>query len=381
MAARQGKRGQNEGSIFKRESGKWAGAITIPDSGGKRKWFSGDTQKEVRDKVRAALAAIDRGESVTSGKHSVGDFLERWLRDVVEPNRAPKTYLRYAGLVRRNIIPGIGGIALGKLGPQDVQKLLREQAVGDLAGHPASVQRLREVLRNALNQAMRWELVAKNAAALVEPPRYERPEIEPFTTDEARQFLAAAAGDPLAGIFILAMALGLRQSEVLGLRWSAVDLVAGTLRVEVQLQKVGADKVLRELKTQRSKRTLLLADVVRRALVAQRIRQQDAAFAAGQRWKGNPLGLVFTTGVGTPFAARNVYRSYQRIIVAAGLRHQRFHDLRHFCGSTLSAQHIPERQVMEILGHADIRTTQNYYVHPRTEEQRGAVDAMDELLG
>jgi integrase len=377
----RGKRGQNEGSIFKRANGKWAGAVTIPGSGGKRKWFSGDTQRAVREQVTAARAALDRGESLAAGKETVGEFLERWLRDVVEPHRAPKTYLRYAGLVRRNIAPGIGAIPLAKLRPQDVQRLIREQGAGELAGKPASVQRVREVLRNALNQALRWELVGKNAAALVEQPRYERPEVEPFTPEEARRFLAAAAGDRQSGVFVVAMALGLRQAEVLGLRWSALDLAAGTLRVEVQLHVGKAGPELRELKTRRSRRTLLIPDVVRRALAAERAKQHDAALAAGERWQGNALGLVFTTTIGTPLGARNVYRSYQRLIVAAGLRHQRFHDLRHFCGSMLAARRVPERQVMEILGHADVRTTQNYYIHVRTEEQRGAVAEMDELLG
>ncbi|HEU5421910.1 MAG TPA: tyrosine-type recombinase/integrase [Nitrolancea sp.] len=377
----QKKRGQNEGSIFRRKNGKWAGAVTIPGSGGKRKWFSGDTQRAVREQVTAARVALDRGESLTMGKLTVGQFLERWLRDVVQPNKAPKTHRTYAGLVRRNIAPGIGGIQLDRLRPQDVQRLLTDLAGGDLAGKAASLQRVREVLRNALNQALRWELVARNAAALVEPPKYERPSLDPFTPAEARAFLAAAAKDRTSGIYLVAMALGLRQGEVLGLRWEAVDLAAGTLRVEAQVQVVEGKLTLREVKTKRSRRELPIPDIVRRALVAEAARQHGAMLKAGERWQGNAAGLVFTTTVGTPISPRNLMRSYYRILAASGLRLQRFHDLRHFCGSTLAARRVPERQVMEILGHADVRTTQNYYIHVRTEEQRRAVKEMDELLG
>lgn len=377
----RGKRGQNEGSIYRRKDGKWVGAVTIPGSGGKRKTFTGATQREVRERVTTARAALDRGESLAGGKLTVGAFLERWLRDVVAPNKAPKTHRNYAGLVRRNIAPGIGAIPLDRLRPQDVQRLLIDLAAGDLAGKAASLQRVREVLRNALNQALRWELVARNAAALVEPPQYRRPEREPFTPEEARAFLAAAAKDRTGGIYVVAMALGLRQGEVLGLRWGAVDLAAGTLRVEAQVQVVGGKLTVRELKTARSRRTLPIPDVVRRALVAERARQHDAMLKAGERWKGNAEGLVFTTGVGTPLSPRNLMRSYYRILGRSGLRHQRFHDLRHFCGSTLAMRRVPERQVMEILGHADVRTTQNYYIHVRADEQRAAVAEMDKLLG
>ena len=137
----RGKRGQNEGSIYRRKSdGKWVGAVTIPGSGGRRKTFTGATQREVRERVTAARAALDRGETLTTGKQTVGDFLDRWLRDVVQPHRAPKTYQRYEGLVRLNIKPGIGGLQLDRLRPQDVQRLIAEQAAG-LVGQAMTVGR------------------------------------------------------------------------------------------------------------------------------------------------------------------------------------------------------------------------------------------------
>jgi integrase len=363
--------------------------VSVPQPTGKakRKHHYGETRKEVAEQNQQLLAAIARGDTVDTARQTVAQFLNRWLADVVQP-KAAGTYRSYSGIVRLHILPDLGRHELAKLTPQHVQALLRAKAkpatedneAGELADHPCTVQRIREVLRNALNQALRWGLVTRNAAALVDPPRYTRPEIAPFDEVEARAFLAVAEGDTLGAISPVALALGLRQGEALGLTWEDIDYTAGTLRVRQQVQRVKGKLILKELKTAKSRRTLPLPDVLIPALREQRKRQRDAALLAGGRWQGNAQNLVFTSKIGTPLDARNVVRRFKALLVKAGLRDQRFHDLRHACASLLLAQGIPARVVMEILGHSQISLTLNTYSHVTQAVTREAATAISNAL-
>src|SRR3712207_2796632 len=144
---------------------------------------------------------------------TVGQFLTRWLADVVQPHHRPKTYRTYEQLVRCHLVPALGHYQLSKLTPQHVQALLRMKAETGLA--PATVQRIRDVLRHALNQAVRWGLVPRNVATLVDAPTVAVPERQPLTPNQARMLPDAARGDRLEALYRVALSLGLRQGEVL----------------------------------------------------------------------------------------------------------------------------------------------------------------------
>lgn len=375
------KRGQNEGTIYKRADGRWEAQYTYQDATGRtrRKSIYGKTRKEVQQQLTAALAALDRDEAPLTDRQTVGQFLERWLADVVEPHRAPDTHRTYAGVVRLHLLPTLGKVQLGKLTPQQVQALLTTKARGDLAGKDRTVQQLREVLRNALNVALRWGLVAKNAAELVDPTAYRRPEVCPLSADEAHAFLAVAGGDRLEALYTVALALGLRKGEALGLKWEDIDEAAGVIRVRRQLQRVKGKLILRDLKTAKSRRNLPLPAALVGKLHAHRARQAEAELLAHARWQHSDL--VFTSTIGTPLDPRNVTRRFHALIVKAGLPHQRFHDLRHLCASLLLAQGVPPRVVMETLGHSQISLTMNTYSHVMPSLQREAADRMDAFLG
>lgn len=377
-----GKRGQGEGTIRKRSDGRWEAMLTIvgPDGKSRRKSLYGKTQREAREKLTAALRMLDQGETLPTDRQTVAQFLVRWLADVIKPNKAPSTYRVYEGLARLHLIPALGHIQLSKLTPQHVQVMLTAKGAGDLANKPCTVQRLRDILRNALNQALRWGLVTKNAAVLVDPPRYRSPEVRPFTPEEARAFLAAARGDRLEALYTVVLAVGLREGEALGLRWEDVDVAQSVFKVRKQLQRIDGTLQLKDLKNARSKRTriLPLPPSLMAKLKAHRARQLEERLAAGKRWRDS--GLVFTSTIGTPLDARNVLRRFQALTERAGLPRQRFHDLRHCCASLLLAQGVPPRVVMEILGHSDIRLTMNTYAHVMPVLQREAADMMETFL-
>jgi integrase len=213
-----------------------------------------------------------------------------------------------------------------------------------------TVQYLRAVLRRALGQALKLNLVARNVATLVDPPRYQRPKVKLLSPDDIRVFLNSLKGNRLEALFVVTVALGLREGEVLGLRWQDLDLTAGVLRVSFALQRIDGKLQLVEPKTGRSRRTLSMPGVVCAALRDHRVRQLEDWMLAGERWRES--GLVFTTSKGTPLGARNVIRKFHALLKKAGFPRHRFHDLRHSCASLLLAQHVPARVVIDVLGTA-----------------------------
>jgi integrase len=191
-------------------------------------------------------------------------------------------------------------------------------------------------------------------------------------------FLAAAEGDRLEALYRVALALGLRLGEALGLKWEYVDLDAGTLRVRYALQRIDGTLQLKEPKTEHSRRTLSLPASLVAALRAHRDRQAFERAAVGSEWRES--GLVFTNTLGGPLEPSNVLKAFKRILVRAGLPEQRFHDLRHAAASLLLAQGVPVRVVMDILGHTQMATTMDLYSHVMPAAHKDAADLMERIL-
>lgn len=174
-----GKRGNGEGTIYERAPGQWRAALTLEN--GKRKVLCGRTRQEVAAKLTLALGARAQGLPIAIERQIVGHFLERWLADSVKPSVRPRTYESYRQLVRLHVTPALGRRQLAQLSPQDVQGFLNERPGAGLS--PRTVQYLRAVLRRALGQALKWGMVARNVATLVDPPRVERHEVEPLSPE------------------------------------------------------------------------------------------------------------------------------------------------------------------------------------------------------
>jgi integrase len=373
------RRGPNEGNIYQRADGRWEARLHLGYQGGRRvrKSFYGHTRRAVQEQLTRALRDVQRGLPLASeDRMTVEQYLRRWLAETVKPAVRPSTYRSYEMLVRVHLVPELGRIALGKLMPQEVQRLLNSKLADGLS--PRSVHHLHAVLRRALNQAYRWELIPRNVALLVDPPRVPSFEVRPLTPDQARLFLDAAAGNRLGALFVVALALGLRQGEVLGLSWEDIDLQARTLTVRRSLQRIDGVLRLVEPKTSRSRRMLTVPTLVVDALRAHRTRQLEERLWAGARWR--EYDLVFTSTIGTPLDGTNVTHRLHILLEQAGLPRQRFHDLRHACASLLLAQGVHPRVVMETLGHSQISLTMNTYSHVMPDLKSEAAERMQAIL-
>jgi integrase len=222
-------------------------------------------------------------------------------------------------------------------------------------------------------------MVHYNAAAMVSPPRCVRREAMALTPEAARHLLDAARGDRLEALYSVALALGLRQGEALGLMRSDIDLETGVHRVRRASQRIPHQGTqLVETKTARSRRTLVMPRIVSGALRAHRARQAMECLAAGERWVD--LDLVFPSERGTLADGPNITHRFHKLLKRAELPPMRFHDLRHACASLLLVQGVHPRVVMETLGHSQISLTMNTYSHVLPALQREAADRMESVL-
>lgn len=292
--------------------------------------------------------------------------------------RRPRTHEHYRWYFAKHIAPAIGHVPIDRLGVQDVNRLLSEKRK-TLA--PKTVGHIRAVLRTALNAAMADELIFRNVAALAKAPKVPAYEAAALTPDQARELLALAIGDPFEALYAVALAMGLRQGEALGLRWRDINLAGGMMHVRNSLQRgrPGEPLALVDVKTRRSRRDLPIPAVVRRALTAHKARQAAQRLAAGSAWQDRDL--VFATTIGTPVEARTLLtRSFWPLRRRLGLPTLRFHDLRHAAISLLGAQGVPLRVAMEIAGHSQVATTAQIYSHLVSDEMRTAASAMDRVF-
>jgi integrase len=369
------KRANNEGSIYQRADGRWVGQLML--ASGRRKYFYTDTRRAAQQKLTAAMRAQDQGLPVPVGRQTFGQFLGHWLAEIVQPDLRPKTYRSHEQNVRNHIAPALGKLRLEEVTAPRIQQFLNDRRAAGLS--PRTVQYLHAIIRQALGQAYAWRLVAVNAATLVRTPRADRYPAPALSTDQAAAVLAAVRGDRLEALVTVALALGLRQAEALGLCWSDIELDTGTLTIQHQLQRVRGAWKLTDPKTSRSERTLPLPAVAVEALRQHRVRQLEERLLAGARWHGNPFDLVFTTTVGTPIDGVRVTRRFQALLERAGLPKLRFHDLRHGAASLLLAQGVPLPVTMAMLGHNQVATAL-HYAHAIPELKREAMNRMDAAL-
>lgn len=306
----------------------------------------------------------------------IGQFLKSWL-DATRPTLRENTWVRYEQYVRLHAIPALGTIELTKLTPQHLQRLYTDRLAAGAS--PTTVHHLHAALHKALDQALRWNLVVRNAASLVDPPRNRHFEITTLSPEQARAFLDAATGDRLEALYVLALTTGMRQGELLGLRWADVDLDAAALHIRGSLQRLDGVLVVAETKTNRSRRQVVLTPSAVSALRHHRAAQAEQRLRLGAAWRAGDL--VFTNEVGNPIGASCLLRVWFRpLLKRAGLPAIRFHDLRHSAATLLLAQGTHPKIVAEMLGHSRIGTTLDLYSHVTPTMQREATLAMEAIL-
>ncbi len=345
------RRSNGQGSVYQRgDNGRWVGAayLLMPDGTRRRREVTGSSEEAVMKKLRDLQAKSDQGIPAEATNWTVEAFLHHWLEYVVKPSRKPKTHQGYEVVVRVHLVPHLGRKKLHKLNGADVRQFmarLRTTCLCCLHGIDARrsepnccairecchrapsdrlVQQVHSVLRNALQAAVREELVQRNVAKLVQISGATYEVNRGLTIDQARKLRVAAAGDRLEALYALALYLGLRRGELLGLQWDDVDLDNGYVEIRRTLQRVGGQLCAVRPKTFRSRRTVPLIDVCVDVLRQHEARQDEERNQAGDVWRGS--GYVFATQIGTPIEPDNLRRSWYPLRTAAGLDGVRFHD-------------------------------------------------------
>jgi integrase len=264
------------------------------------------------------------------------------------------TYRSYDWIVRIHLIPGLGNVQLDRLDPSRLRQFFKEKTAQGLS--PATVKHIHATLRAALSVALGDQLIHQNIAKLVRLPPAEKSRPQVLDREGAKRLLAALADHPHASLFSVALSLGLRRGEIVGLRWRDVDLGAGELRVRSSLSRVkGNGLVLEQPKSQTSKRLLRLPKVCVAALSKRQKQQEQQKRWVGSSWVDRDY--VFTNNRGGPLTPEAVTREFSEAISAAGLPVMRFQDLRHSCATLLLVQKVHPKLVQATLGHSSFQLT------------------------
>jgi integrase len=374
-----GKRSNGEGSITRRKDGLYMARYTVETAtGAKRKTLYAKTRKEASEKLTVALAQAQKGiTTADAGALSVGAFIERWIEDSVRGSVRRSTYQRDESLCRVHIVTALGKKKLKTLSAADVQRFYRAKLDSGLSS--ATVHILHVLLHKALKQAERWGLIARNVADDVDPPKVHKEEVHPLTNEQARKLLNTVKGDRLEALYVVAIQCGLRQGEILALRWEDVDLAARTIQVRRTITRDGGKHTVGSAKTAKGSRTVKLTKDATEALQEHLERQLAEIDKAGEKWQEN--GLVFCTGKGTLINPTNLRRrSLAPLLQRAGLPAITFHQLRHTAATILLLKNVNPKVVSEMLGHATIAITLDTYSHVLPNMQNSAVAAMEEAF-
>ena len=255
------RRGNNEGTVFKRRDGRWTAKISLPD--GTRKSYYGRTREAVTHKMIEGQKAVLDGQALPSERKTVSVFSEDWLESIKGSIRY-KTWENYEALIRIHVVPTLGRLPITQLGPMHLTKLYANLVSSGLS--PQSTGNVHRVLHNMLEKAVRWDVATRNVAKLVDPPKVKIKEKISLTVGETKNLLAAARGHRLEALFVLALTIGARSGELLGLAWDNVNLETGEIKITRSLQWTSDGWSFGEPKTSSSKRLVAIPDMAVEAL-------------------------------------------------------------------------------------------------------------------
>jgi integrase len=386
------------GSIsFDAKQGVWVGRVMVGyrlDGKPDRRKVKAKTEKACLQKLDELRAKASRGmlPERDKGNATVEQFLRVWL-DATRPTVKASTFKRYDELVNVHLIPGLGRHRLTALRPDHVvrfyaaklEQINPNTARNGKLGRPYSastVHHMHAALHRSLDRATVWGYVARNVADAVDPPRVPKPEIQPPSLDQLAQLMDVAqrSGDRLAALWTLAVYSGARQGELLALRWSDLDLNAGTMAIRRAVERgAKGHSEIGETKTKNARRSLTLPGEAVAALHGHCVRQNEERERVGEGW--GVEDLVFTSIVGTRLDQRNVIRLFKAALDRAGLpKSTRFHDLRHASGSIALAAGVDLKVISRRLGHSTITITADLYTHVVNQLDIDAAELMQRAL-
>ena len=423
-----------ESSIYLGNDGWWHGRVTMgikSDGTPDRRHRRAKTEAEVRRKVKELEKQRDAGRAPKAGRiPTVAQWMDTYLSSIAVHKLKPRSLDDYWSKTRNDIVPNIGAHRLDRLRPEHLDAMYA--ALLDKGRASSHVLKVHRILSRALKIAHRRELVGRNVATLVDPPSVDEEEVNPFTQEEARAFLQAATKRPNALRWAVGVGLGIRQGEALGLRWEYVNLDAGHLRTQWQLQRLtwrhGCDDphacgarlhrfepcppdctthkaytrgcpapcppkctkhastcperksgglVFTRPKTKKSRRIIPIPPPLIPYLREHRARQEEQRASAGELWEEHDV--LFARPDGRPLDPRQDWQEFKDLLREAGITDRRLHDSRHTAGTILNELGVDIRTIMEILGHTQLSVTRRY-VHATTPLTEEAVRRMGDAL-
>lgn len=369
------RRGKHEGTYCKKADGRHCFKLRYD---GERHEFYGRTKAEARAKMREAVNRLEAGMPAVDAKVALRDWLEEWRgTQLAARGLKPSTRNAYATLCKLHIeADPVGKVTLDKLKPSHIDALIVRLNDKELA--KSSVRQVYHVLRLALADAVRDDLLARNPAERVKRPQTDEKEARYLSPAEVRQVLDAARSSRYYAVLALIAATGLRRGEALALKWSDVDLVDGVLRVRGTLARVDGKLTVTKPKTKKSRRELEIPASVVDLLARHKDAQEGDAERACNLWENS--GFVFTTEFGKPVDPRNVFRVMQAAAKKAKIKGVGLHTLRHSWATALMDEGENIKVVSALLGHSSVAITGDVYVHATDGGRRAAMSSAASLM-
>lgn len=375
------------GNITRRGKGSWRLKFEAGDRDpvtGKRRTrfvtFRG-TKREAQTELVRLLAEVAAGTSVDPSRVTVADWLRQWLDGASHLER--KTAERYRELMDRQIAPRIGGVLLQRLRPSDVaawhDALLKEGGPGGRPLAPRTILQAHRVLSSALSRATTLELLSRNVATMVSPPRIEQVESASLTEAQIQEVLTGLADHRLLPIATVALGTGMRRGEICGLQWGDVDLDGAVLKVERSLEETDEGLRLKAPKSRHGRRPIALPPSVVETLRGHRVQQAQLRLQLGLG-RPEPADFVFAELNGDPIPPERISRQWRRAADGLGLLRVNFHALRHTHASALIAAGLDLVSISRRLGHASPTITLNVYSHKFRSTDAAAAQAIEAAI-
>ena len=376
------RRANGEGNIRKRKDGRWEGRYTVghdPETGKAIiKNVLGKTQAEVKEKLKKAIeenVGIDYRRAKT---YTVGSWLEVWMENYAKIKLRPSTFKTSQGFLKNHIKPQIGSIPLAALTSLDLQRFYKHLLDGGRVDRieakkkpkglaPKTVRNIHQMIGSAYNLAIEQKLVTRNPTQGCALLKVEHKEMKTLTSDQLDAFFQEAKDSGVFALYYIDLTTGLRRGELLGLKWSDIDLEKGDLRVQRQIGRIDGKIIEMPLKTKNAYRTLPLSADAIDVLMQQRRKTGNS------EW-------VFPSPTGGPMSPDSVLHMLHRVLKRAGLPKVRFHDLRHTFATMALQNGVDVNTVSSMLGHYSAGFTLDTYAHVTTDAQLKAAQTMGNIL-
>ncbi len=389
------KKGNNEGSIYKDTKGRWRGVVTLPSADGKvkKKYFYGKSKKEVSEKVNVLLNEMKNNTYIEPCKTTLYNWLYTWLETYCKNNIRPTTYINYETYIHRHIKDSIGGIKLCDLSSITIQQFYNEKLKnGKLSGtgglSPKTMKNLHNMLHKALNQAVSLNMLAKNPSDFTVIPKNTKREMRFFTVEEQKKLQDLLSDKPLDMAILLDLYTGMRQGELLGLKWENVHIdLSGSSYIKVvqTINRIknydeGSDKktilTVSEPKTSNSKRTIPILPEIAEKLYNYRLSQEK--YIAENSFLNTEY--VFISSVGTMVDPRDFQRYFKNLLKKHDIREINVHGLRHTFATRALESGMSVKTLSKILGHSNVGFTLDTYTHVTEDLKSEAILGMENFL-